>query len=236
MSSKTSMERIYAEANEILKQELKEKWGGWTYERLRGAKFFGFTSFYLLKSANFEEFSSSAKVPILLKLAKLDLQKETTIAELVYSCCFRFPKKEAIESLMDLAKQEEDEEKVIERVFEFQNQNGFSCLIALFDMATAYNNTNNLEYSSGPMLIDIEESCRFLIELAKSAKLDLDKVLNHTTKRGDTLYNNASVSSKKITEQLLMETNDNGKKIVKVNSIDHKFQTSFFRVRLKIDF
>ena len=230
------MDSIDAEANEILKQELKEKWGGWTYKVLRHGGYFGFTSFYLEYSANKKVFSSSAVIPTLLKLAKLDLQEETTIDELVFSCCTFFPEKDAIEKLIDLAKQEESEKKVVECVFEFQNHNWSSCLTTIFTMALSYRCRNNNAYPSGPMLLEIEESCRFLIELAKSAKLDLNKVLNHTTKSGDTLFSRASVFSEKITEQLLMETNEHGKKIVKVNSVDHKFMTPFFRVRLKIVF
>ena len=230
------MERVDAEANAILKQELGDEWDEKTHEEVRKSGYNGFTSKYLSKSANSKEFVSSANISTLLKLAKLDLQKETTIGELVFSCCSRFPKKRAIQKLIDLAKQEESEEKVAERIFEFQTHNGFSCLTVIFNMASAYRTKNKGEYPSGPMLIDIEESCLFLIELAKSAKLDLHKVLNHTTKNGHTLFNKASLYSEKITEQLLMETNDHGKKIVKVNSIDDLFLTPFFRVRLKIDF
>lgn len=90
-------------------------------------------------------------------------------------------------------------------------------------MATKYRNRNNDEYPSGPMLRGIEESCLYLIELGKSAKLDLDEVLNHTKKNGDTLLADASIFSEKITRQLLIED-------VRVNSINHMFVTPFFRV------
>ena len=85
-------------------------------------------------------------------------------------------------------------------------------------------------------MADIEESCLFLIQLAKSASLDLDKILNQATKTGQTLFANASIYSEKITKQLLTETDINEKKIVKVNSIDKFFMTPFLRVRLGTGF
>ena len=77
------------------------------------------------------------------------------------------------------------------------------------------------KFPTGPMLGEIEESCSFLIELAKSAKLDLGKILNHTTKNGVTLFFDASAFSNKLTTQLLTQN-------VKVNSIGHNFVTPYF--------
>ena len=82
-------------------------------------------------------------------------------------------------------------------------------------------------------MADIEESCLFLIQLAKSASLDLDKILNQATKSGQTLFSNASAYSEKTTKQLLTEANTNEKKIIKVNTIEHNFVAPSFRVRLK---
>lgn len=119
------MERIDTDAIKILKQELKEEWDDETYEEIRlYPNFYGFTSTYLLGSANYEEFSSSAKSSTILKLAKLDLQRGTSIPELAFSFCRHFPKKEAIESLIAMGKETESEEKLIERILTFQNQNG----------------------------------------------------------------------------------------------------------------
>ena len=99
------MNRIDAEANKILKQELKGEWDEMTHEEVRLIPdTYGFTSEYLYFSANYTKFSSSAKIPTLLKLAKLDLQKRTTIGELIFACCKWFPKKAAIESLIELEK------------------------------------------------------------------------------------------------------------------------------------
>ena len=163
----------------------------------------------------------------MLKLVKLDLRKGTTLFELIL-CCKWFPKKAAIQSLIELGKEIQSEEKVVGGVFQFQDQQGVSCLSGLFEMANAYRNATK-QYPSGPMLVDIEESCAYLIQLAKSAKLDLNKILNHTDKVGQTLFSRASNYSEKMTKQLLMEN-------VRVNSVDVLFVTPFFRVRLKIDF
>ena len=69
-------DRIYAQATEILNQELGDKWIGLTYEEIR-SKYngCGYAEVYLSMSANYNEFSSSAKIPTMLKLAELDLQK-----------------------------------------------------------------------------------------------------------------------------------------------------------------
>ena len=224
--------RIDAEANEILKQELialqKE-----TYDEIRlDPNPYGFTSKYLCELAVYEDFSSSAKTSTLLTLAILDLQKGTSIGELVYSCCKWFPNKEAIKSLIEIGKQSKSEGKVVNHVFEFQNEEGFKCLNIIFTMAIWYGNSNK-KYPSGPLLAEIEETCFYLIQQAKSANLDLDKILNHTTKGGDTLFSAAAMYSEKITIQLLMETNAHQENVVRVNSINDLFETPFFRVRSK---
>ena len=151
------------------------------------------------------------------------------IPDFVFSCCTWFPKKKAVEGLIELGKQIHSEEKIIESIFKFKHHDGDSCLTALFEMPNLYRFRNNGKFPSGPMLVDIEESCAYLIQLAKSAKLDLNKILNHTDKVGQTLFSRASNYSEKMTKQLLMEN-------VRVNSVDVLFVTPFFRVRLKIDF
>ena len=91
-------------------------------------------------------------------------------------------------------------------------------------MAACYRVRNNNQYPSGPMLRDIEESVEYLIDLAKKFKLDLKKILDHTTKSGEALFGAASVYSGKITKRLIEEK-------VKVNSINDMFMTPFFMVR-----
>ena len=136
--------------------------------------------------------------------------------------CKLFPRKEALEKLVEHGKQTETCEKVVKSILEFEDHQGFTCLINLFQMANEYGNETN-EYPSGPMLREIEESCFHLIDLAKSFNLDLKKILNHTTKSGTTLFDQASSYSEKATRRLLEEN-------VQVNSVDHKFVTPFFNV------
>ena len=195
------MYRIHEEADGILKRELKEKWGGWTYEVIRSGGDYGYTHIYLYKSANYKEFSSSAKIEVMLELAKLDLQKGTTIPELIFACCQFFPRQEALEKLIELGKQSETDKEVAKSVLEFQHQTGHSCLIVTFNMANKYRNRNNGEYPSGPMLHEIEETIFYLIDLAKCFNLDLKKILNHTTKSGETLFFLASIYSETITRR-----------------------------------
>ena len=178
---------------------------------------------YLEESVNYKEFSSSADISKMLELAELDLKRGTSIGELVYHCCRCFPIKEALEKLMEVAKRTESERNVVESVFDYEDQEGYNCIIALFTMAIWYRNKNK-KYPSGPMLREIEESVAYLIDLAKKFGLDLKKIINHTTKSGVTLFFQASAVSEKITKRLIEEE-------VKVNSIDDTFLTPFFRVR-----
>ena len=133
---------------------------------------------YLEESANKKQFSSSAEISKVLEFAKNDLKKETLIGELVYHCCRRFPKKRALEKLMELAKRTESERKVVKSVFDYEDQDGQSCLISLFEMTAGYRVKNNGKFPSGPMLPDIEESVEYLIDLAKKFDPNLKKILN----------------------------------------------------------
>ena len=216
---------INAQANEILKRELTHKWTETTYEDIREDCYsFGFTCEYLFASANYDSLSSSAETSTLAKLATFDLQKGTSIPKLVFSCCKWFPMREATESLIKLRKENQTEEEVVKGIFGFQDHEGDNCLTVLFQMAVWYKLKNNAVFPSGPMLCDIEDTCLFLIQKAKSYKLDLAKILNHTTKHGNTLFSDASAYSETITKYLLAE------KDVRVNSIDDKFLTPFTRV------
>ena len=221
------MDTIHKEASEILERELKEKWGGWTYETIRSYAYYGYANLYLRYSADYEQFTSSAKIDVMLELARLDLQKGTTIPELIIKCCKFLPKKEAIEKLIELGKQNETDEQVAKSALEFQDHEGYSCLTGIFDLASKYRNRNNGKFASGPMLRDIEESCFYLIDLAKCFNLDLKKILHHTTKGGETLFFAASAMSETVTRRLLEEN-------VEVNSVDDTFVAPYFRVRISI--
>ena len=66
---------------------------------------------YLEESVNLKEFSSSADITTMLKLAELDLENGISIGDLFECCCECFPKKEALEKLIELAKRSESESR-----------------------------------------------------------------------------------------------------------------------------
>ena len=218
---------IYCQATGILDRELGDKWGGLAYEIIRSkTDGYGYSDAYLMLSQNSEQFSSSAKIPIMIELAKLDLQVGTSIPELVLNCCRFLPAKEALQKI--IGKETQSEESVAKSIFEFENHENYDCLIGLFHTATRYKNLTE-NYPSGPMLSHIEESFFFLVELARANNLELDQIFNRTTKNGGTLFDKASTFSENITRFLLEEN-------VKVNSIDDFFRTPYFRVRPEIIF
>ena len=143
------------------------------------AAFVGALRKYLEESANKRKFTSSAQISFVVKFAKLDLDKGASIGQLVHDCCSYFPKKEALEKLIEVANTTESEKNVVESIFDYEDQEGYTCMISLFDMATSYRKMNK-KYPAGPMLRDIEESFVYLIELAKNFDLDFEKIINHT--------------------------------------------------------
>ena len=207
---KNCRDRNYAEATEILDRELAT-WNGQVY---------GYTAAYLIKSTNLSEFSSSAKVPAMIRLGKLDREKGSTLYDLFYLCCRYFPKKAAIQGLIENEKTTQGE--TAKKMFEFRNSTDSNCLIAMFEMATRYNLTTGRD-PVGEMLSEIEDSIFYLIDLAERHNLDVAGILNHTAKNGDTLFTQASFLSKRVCRYLL-------EKGVKVNSIDNLFRTPGFKV------
>ena len=156
---------------------------------------------YLRLSANIAECSSSAKTREIIRLAKIDVEKGTTISELVYWCCYYNPKKEALQQLIEL--ETESEERLVRSIFEFRSHQGINCLMSLFQMPTKYTlKSGKLPFGPLHMLQNIEDSFFHLISLAKSSGLDLEKLLNHTMKNGDTLIAYASIYCEKVTMYL----------------------------------
>ena len=198
---------------------------------------------YLKSSVNFAECSSSAEVPEIIRLAKLDIEEGATVAELVFWCCYYYPRKEAIEKLIEL--ETDSEERLVKNIFEFRGYQDINCLMSLFQLPnhhkfltkkhvfgrsetkTHVSNIkqkeliNNREFT---MLQNIENSCMHLIALAKCFSLDLEKILNHSRQNGDTLILYASRYSEELTNFLL----DQG---VRDNSINNAFGTPSFQVR-----
>ena len=220
-------DRTYAKAVEILNKELKGKYRestSRTYEELRSQGGSGYTLVYLALSFNYSNYSSSINLVSLVGLAKIDLKKGTTIPEMVCMCCKWFPKKQVIQGLIDLGKQTEDDEKVVRSIFEFQNEEGANCFTFLFEIAN--NRYLECQVPDESLTRDIEESFLFLVDLAKTFKLNLSQIINHTTKVGDTLFSVASWNSERITQFLIDED-------VKVNAINDLFETPHFEVRLR---
>ena len=93
---------------------------------------YGYTSMYLLLSTDNGGFPSSAKIDVMLELAKLDLQKGTTAPELIFYCCRVFFEKEALEKLIELGKQNGTDKEVVKNVLEFRDQVGNCCLTIFF--------------------------------------------------------------------------------------------------------
>ena len=221
-------DRIYAQAARILNEEVGEKWKGWTYEQIRSTIYIdgyhnvlsGFLAVYFYLSINQRNFTSSARIPIIVELAKHDLQKGSTIPEIVFSCCRYCPKKDALQKLIELGKESETANETAKSVLEFENHQGFTCMQSLFHLA---NISAKVDKNLGSMLSDVEESCEYLIDLAKFHNLDSTKYLNHTSKNGWTLFFQASKYSESITKRLLEEN-------VHVNSVSDFFQTPEFEV------
>ena len=92
-----------------------------------------------------------------------------------------------------------------------------------------YKNRNNDNYPSAStgLFSEIEATVEYLIRLGDQYNLNMDEILNHKTKNGVTLFTQAAYYSKKVAKILIQRN-------VKVNTVDQKFLTPFFRVSTKI--
>ena len=194
-----------------------------TYAQLRSWDFTGFTEFYLQQTINAATMSTTARLTFLMTLAACDLTLGTSIAELVFYCCQEAPIKAFLVSLMTLATTT-DMKTLMNDIFDYRSKNGLNCLIEAFHMASKYTNANKkLPDATEPMLIEIEETILYLIQLGDQHGVDMDKVLNAVTKNGKTLFHRATFYSERVARFLLTKN-------VKVNSVDQFFQTVSFRV------
>ena len=233
-SAPKKSDSVYARATEIFYRKFGKKWDGENYEKKRTYENnYGYTSSYLWWSVNKEDYSSSASLTDMEKLARLDLRKGATIPELVLDCCSSFPKKTAIKKIIEIGKElvvlngeltNSTKEELAKETFNFRDQDGNNCLMALFSLPSKYHNKKEKRPDNEPMMHEIEISCRFLIQYAKSNNVDLMTILNSTTKHGQTLFFRACLYSEPVAEYLLEYD-------VNVNSIDSLFQTPGFRVR-----
>ena len=224
----------YARAMEFFYRKFGKKWDGENFEKNRTYKnIYGYTSVYLWWSVNKEDYSSSANLTDMEKLARLDLKEGATIPELILTCCEIFPRKTAIEKIIEIGKElvvlngeltNSTDEELAKETFNFRDQAGNNCLIALFSLPSQYKNKNDKIPENEAMMHEIEDSCRFLIQYAKLNNVDLMTILNATTEHGKTLFFKASHFS----ESIAIDLFDYG---VNVNSVDYLFQTPSFRVR-----
>ena len=84
-------------------------------------------------------------------------------------------------------------------------------------------NNQNFPSASTGLFREIEATIGYLIRLGDQYNLNMDEILNHKTKNGTTLFYKAAYYSEKI-GKILIQRN------VKVNTVDHKFMTTSFRV------
>ena len=221
----------YVQATAVCDNVLGNQWNyGWTYDYLRSKDFYGYTHYYLEKSVNFEQFTSSATVSVLLQLARIDLEFGTTVSEIVFNCCLYYPTTESIMKLITLCQMRTDidDKTIIEQVLNFEDEQEYTCLMAIFQMAVNHRNqSNQTNYNALYWIHKMEKCIQYLIDFARAQSLNLAKFLNKRTKTGTTLFFYASMFSEKISCLLLREN-------VNVNSVDHKFVTPFFKVSLKL--
>ena len=147
----------------------------------------------------------------------------STVAQLVFACCQQCPKKTFIEEIVKLEKTM-DMTALAKSIFEFADNQRYTCLLALFDMMNIYQNeTGKYPDRSMPMFNEIESTALYLIETAENNKLNMDTILNWTTEDGRTLILNASLYSESLASELL-------KKNIVVTTVDNLFQIPHFQV------
>ena len=110
-------------------------------------------------------------------------------------------------------------------IFAHQDQDGYNCLISVFDLMTQYfirNNKNRPSASTG-LFTEIEATVEYLIQLGDKHNLNMTQILNHKIKKGLTLFYKAAFYSEKVAKILIQRN-------VKVNTVDDTFLTPNFKV------
>ena len=147
----------------------------------------------------------------------------TTVAQFVFACCWHFPKMSLIEDIIKLEKKM-DTATLAKSIFELVNNEGYTCLLVLFNMMAGYHNqTGKLPDSNLPMFTEIESTTFYLIKMAEDNNLKMDNILNWTTNNGKTLFWLAALFSESLASELL-------KKNVVVTTVDNLFRIPSFRV------
>ena len=109
-------------------------------------------------------------------------------------------------------------------IFEFADNEGFNCLMILFDMMKRYAiKTSEYPDSNLALFGEIESTALYLIKVAEDNKLNMNDTLNSTTNLGQTLFHNAALYSELLASYLL-------KRNVVITTVDQLFQIPSFRV------
>ena len=211
----------------LLRVELGAEYGAVTYDWIISKGWNGYTHFYLIETANFETCSTRAEGDVIPELAKCDLEKGAKLEQIVYHCCRLAPIKNIIEKLIailfSMTSNGETINEMMTKIFEYQGQNGWNCLIVCYGMLANYRNKGN-DPNRTPMKKSIEDTIEFLIEMGRDNGVDMVAVINCVTKTGQTLFWTSSAFSEKVALFLITLN-------VKVNEIDHLFITVQFQFR-----
>ena len=109
-------------------------------------------------------------------------------------------------------------------LFTFADTKGNNCLLAVFNMLEGYYfEPGNCPDSNLPFFNEIESTVFFLIKWAEDNNLNMDAILNWTSKNGKTLFWFATLFSEQLALNLL-------KRNVNVKTVDDLFSIPTFRV------
>ena len=118
-----------------------------------------------------------------------------------------------------MAKNSETIGEMMTKLFEYQNDRGYNCLIHCYTLLFEYGK----DISTAPMRRNIEETVEFLLEMGRDNGVDMTRVINHVAKSGQTLLKRAAWCSENV---VLLLT----RMKVQVNEIDMHFQGVPFAV------
>ena len=214
-------DKALVEAKALLKQELGKNR---TYEQLRNLKYNGYADYYLQQKKEHETLTTKADLNTMIQFARFDYTLGATIAEMIFDCCKHAPKKEFVENILALDKTT-DKATLVTSLFDYKSKNGANCLIVSFAMPIWYRNkTGAAPDATTGLMPEINKTIRYLIKLGDDHKVDMARVLNQTTKTGQTLFMGASSFSEEVASDLLR------RRCVDVNTVNNIFMTPSFKV------
>lgn len=224
------------EAEDGAKALLEQKTGKcFSYEELRKKGLTGYAAMYMNETKDVKNLTTAAELDTMMKLAQFDHALGTTIPQLIFACCLNAPKREFLESLFSLDSRSKivslgDELNSVIDVLSITDKDGCNCLMACFELAVQYRReTGKYPEQTTGLMADIEGCVQYLIEKGKSNNVDVNLLLNHTSRHGNTLFHLASQFSEKLAKQLL-DLN------VNVKTVNDSFITPSFRVSKYINY